>query len=60
MRRHAVLRVPDAGRDHIAVVGEGDPWIVPRAGGIATCLTHEPGQVFLPRFSPDGATIAFS
>ena len=58
--RPPLLRFPNASRDHIAFVAEGDLWTVPRVGGSATRLTHEPGQVFLPRFSPDGETIAFT
>ena len=56
----ALLRFPNASMDRIAFVAEGDLWTVPRAGGTAIRLTHEPGQVFMPRFSPDGAMIAFT
>ncbi len=55
-----LLRFPNASSDQIAFVAEGDLWTVPRAGGTATRLTQEPGQVFLPRFSPDGTAIAFT
>ena len=55
-----LLRFPHASRDNIAFVATGDLWTVPRGGGTATRLTHGPGQVFLPRFSPDGTTIAFT
>ena len=55
-----LLRFPAVDRDRIAFVAEGDLWTVARTGGDATRLTHDPGQVFLPRFSPDGRTIAFT
>lgn len=55
-----LLRFPHASRSQIVFVAEGDLWIVPRAGGTTKRLTHEPGQVFLPRFSPDGTEIAFT
>ena len=55
-----LLRFPHAGRDRLVFVAEGDLWIVPRAGGAAKRLTHDPGQVFLPRLSPDGTEIAFT
>ena len=55
-----LLRFPDASRDRIAFVAEGDLWTVPRGGGAASRLTDEGGQVFMPRFSPDGTAIAFT
>ena len=39
---------------------EGDIWIVSKAGGNATKLTSPKGTEMFPRFSPDGATLAFS
>ena len=55
-----LLCFPQVSRDRIAFVAEGDLWTVPRRGDDATRLTHEPGQVFMPRFSRDGTTIAFT
>ena len=55
-----LLRFANASRALIAFVAEGDLWTVARDGGLATRLIHEPEQVFLPRFSPDGAIIAFT
>lgn len=34
-------------------------WLVPFAGGAATRITNGPGQDALPRWSPDGTTLAF-
>lgn len=38
----------------------GDLWSVPREGGAAARLTSSPGVENVPRFSPDGKTVAFS
>lgn len=37
----------------------GDIWSAPSTGGVARALTQHPGADTLPRFSPDGARIAF-
>ncbi len=55
----AMLRWPDVGPTHICFVYANDIWIVPRAGGVALPLASPPGQETLPKFSPDGKTIAF-
>ncbi len=56
----ALIRFPDASRERIAFVALGDLWTVPRDGGTATALTRDAGQVFLPRFSPNGRSLAFT
>src|SRR5688572_10285778 len=54
-----MLRFPDVSATHIAFVYADDLWLVPREGGSATPLASPPGVEGLPRFSPDGSTIAF-
>ena len=55
-----MLRFPDVSRDNIAFVYAEDVWTVPKTGGIATRLTSAKGLESFPKFSPDGAHIAFS
>lgn len=55
----AMLRWPDVSATEIVFSYANDLWVVPRAGGTATLLASPPGQEALPRFSPDGKTIAF-
>ncbi len=54
-----MLRFPDISEDHIVFVYANDLWTVPRAGGLASPLASPPGQELLPRFSPDGRSVAF-
>lgn len=49
---------PDGKR--LAFSWGGDIWVVNSGGGKATRLTHDGGEDFLPRFSPDGREIAFT
>ncbi len=51
---------PAVGGGKLAFVYAGDVWIAARAGGAARRLTAQPGEEFGPRFSPDGALVAFS
>ena len=53
-------RFPTATHNAIAFVASGDLWTAPLRGGQATRLTHDPGQVLVPHFSPDGRFIAFT
>lgn len=55
-----LLRQPDIQGDRIAFVYAGDLWTVARAGGLAQRLTSHEGVELLPKFSPDGKTIAFT
>jgi len=55
-----MLRYPDVHRDAIVFVYAGDLWSVPAGGGDARRLTSHEGYELLPRFSPDGTTIAFT
>src|ERR1051326_3522435 len=55
-----LLRHPTVSRDSVAFEYAGDLWVVSRNGGQARRLTSTPGVEIDPRFSPDGAQIAFS
>ncbi|MBC7529579.1 MAG: PD40 domain-containing protein [Chthonomonadaceae bacterium] len=59
-RPHAgMLRFPAISKTHIVFSYANDLWIVPKEGGMALPLSSPPGQESMPRFSPDGDTIAF-
>jgi len=53
-------RFPHAFADQIVFVAQGDLWRAPRNGGAAVRLTTTNMRPLMPRFSPDGQTIAFS
>ena len=55
-----MLQYPDVSQTHIAFEYAGDIWIVPKTGGLAHRVTSARGMESLPRFSPDGSTIAFN
>jgi tricorn protease len=55
-----MLRNPDVSASHITFVYGGDIWVMPKTGGVAQRLTTPRGQESFPRFSPDGASIAFT
>ena len=55
-----MMRYPDVSATQIAFVYAGDIWLVPKAGGLATRLSSPRGEELFPKFSPDGAWIAFS
>ncbi len=55
-----LLRMPDIHGDTIVFVYAGDLWTVSAQGGQATRLTSTVGYLSQPKFSPDGAMIAFS
>ncbi len=55
-----LMRYPNASATAVAFVAHGDLWTAPLAGGAADRLTHDPGAVLFPRFSPDGRWIAFT
>ena len=54
------MRQPDISAERIVFAYAGDLWTVPRAGGTAVRLTSDDGTERFPKFSPDGATIAFT
>jgi tricorn protease len=54
------FRYPDVNGNRIVFAAEGDLWLVSDAGGIARRITTHPGTEYFPRFSPDGAWIAFT
>ncbi len=55
-----LMRYPNASSTTVAFVAHGDLWTASLAGGVASRLTHDPGAVLFPRFSPDGRWIAFT
>jgi tricorn protease len=55
-----LLRRPTVSRDLVAFAYGGDIWTVPRSGGQARRITATPQAESDPRFSPDGAQIAFT
>ena len=55
-----MLRYPDVSAEQIAFVYAGDVWIVSKTGGAARRLSTPRGEESFPRFSPDGAQIAYS
>ena len=55
-----MFRYPDVSATHITFVYAGDVWVVPKSGGVAHRLSSPAGEEAFPRFSPDGAHIAFS
>ncbi len=54
-----MMRFPDVSQDKIVFVYGEDVWTAPRTGGVASPLAAPTGEEALPRFSPDGKTIAF-
>lgn len=54
-----MMRFPDVSAEQIVFVYGEDVWVAPRGGGIATPLAAPAGEEALPRFSPDGKSIAF-
>ena len=55
-----MFRYPDVSATQIAFVYAGDIWVVPKEGGLARRLSSPRGEESFPRFSPDGARIAFT
>jgi tricorn protease len=55
-----LLAEPAVSDEHVVFVYDEDLWIVERAGGTARRLTSHVGTEAHPRFSPDGALVAFS
>lgn len=55
-----LLRHPDVSATHVAFVYAGDIWVLPKEGGTAMRLSSPAGEESFPRFSPDGASLAYS
>lgn len=55
-----LLRFPDISQTQVSFVYGGDIYVAPRTGGDARRLTSHAGLELFPKFSPDGAWIAFS
>ncbi len=55
-----LMRYVDVSATQICFVYGGDIWVVNKNGGMATQLTHSPGEESYPKFSPDGKEIAFT
>jgi tricorn protease len=55
-----MLRYPDVSETHIAFVYAGDIWLVEKGGGTAHRLSSPLGEERFPRYSPDGARLAFT
>ncbi len=55
-----LLRFPDIFENRVAFVYAGDLYVASTAGGSATRLTSHEGMELYPKFSPDGAEIAYS
>ena len=54
------MRFPNTSATLVVFAAHGDLWTAPISGGSATKLTHDPGDVYFPRFSPDGRWIAYT
>ena len=54
------LRYPDIHGENVVFVAEADLWLAPAGGGAARRLTSHEGSEAIPRFSPDGGSIAFT
>jgi tricorn protease len=55
-----LMRRPDVQSGMIVFSYQNDLWSVPEAGGLARRITVFPGVEDFPKFSPDGASIAFT
>lgn len=58
--QHLLMRFPTLHDNAIVFEAAGNLWKVDRRGGTAIRLTSDPGYDQMPRFSPDGKTIAFT
>ncbi len=53
-----LLRFPTVSANAVAFVAYGNLWTVAGGSGVARRLTDDPGQVLMPRFSPDGLSVS--
>jgi len=51
---------PDVHENTVVFVAEGDIWMAPLSGGMATLLTTHPGDESDPKISPDGQWVAYA
>jgi len=59
MPSQGYVRYPTIYRDYIVFVSEDDLWLISSEGGRAERLTAGVAEASYPRFSPDGAQLAF-
>lgn len=59
MAPQGYYRWPTIHSDTVVFVCEDDLWSIPASGGVARRLTANPGSVWSPALSPDGALLAF-
>lgn len=55
-----LFRYPDVSATKIVFVYANDIWVMPKEGGQAVKLSSPPGVEIMPKFSPDGNTVAFT
>jgi tricorn protease len=55
-----MMREPAVSATQIAFVYAGDIWLADKAGGVGVRISSPKGEESFPRFSPDGARVAFS
>ncbi|MFZ1800526.1 MAG: S41 family peptidase [Chitinophagaceae bacterium] len=55
-----LFRFPDVSATKIVFVYANDIWVMPKEGGMAVKLSSPPGVEIMPKFSPDGNTVAFT
>lgn len=55
-----LFRYPDVSKTSIVFTYANDLWLVPKEGGTAIKLSSPPGVESFPKFSPDGATVAYT
>lgn len=55
-----LFRYPDVSKTSIVFTYANDLWMVPKEGGTAIKLSSPPGVESFPKFSPDGATVAYT
>src|SRR6478752_7117131 len=55
-----LFRYPDVSKTQVVFTYANDIWIMPKDGGIAVKMSSPPGVEMMPKFSPNGKSIAFS